>query len=504
MGGRERRADVRRGAARTWKADLDRFVNGVVRRRRIPGLALGFLRDRRVVLARGYGERDVSGGRPATPDTVFGIASMTKSFTALAVLRLQELHRLRVSDPVVRHLPQFRTPDPRWTRRITLHHFLTHSSGLPPLPSIYYTSGRSLERDPPYDPKVARRVGIDPDHPPIDTYEQLLDYLGTTRYRLLGPPGRYFSYSNEGFGLLGAVVERASGRTYESFLEEEVLRPAGMLHSTFDTGIMRRGPEVTKLYSPNWTRPHRPKVESEEWWEDTCLRAAGALRTNVRDLLRYLEIFLHDGRVEGRQVVSPSSVRAMTRPYVPVGPGTFYGYGLFVRPDHHGFLLAYHPGGLKGVSSEFAVVPSAGVGGVVLANSDDAPSALPLEAGMNALLGLPRAAPFADVPHRARPSVPLVEYAGWYCSGEGIWCRVRARRDHLQADFVGIEITARGLRLWPAGPDAFFRRAGGRTTWVHFARDARGRIWSVHLGVRLVRRRDPTQLPAARTGKLVW
>ncbi|MGI0156212.1 MAG: serine hydrolase domain-containing protein, partial [Thermoplasmata archaeon] len=195
-------------------AAFDAFARGWVRARKVPGLSLAVVERGRRPVARGYGFRDVAARLPATPRTVYGIASVTKSFTALAILRLEEAGKLTTDDPVVRHLPEFGTPEPRWTRRIRLHHFLTHSSGLPPLPSIYYSSIRSSARDPPYDPRVARRVGVDPDHRPIDTYEQLMEHLRTTRYRLLGPPGRYFSYSNEAFGLLGAVIERLTGRTY--------------------------------------------------------------------------------------------------------------------------------------------------------------------------------------------------------------------------------------------------------------------------------------------------
>ena len=483
---------------------LDRWTHRVMRQGRIPGLALGLVRGGRTVLARGYGFRDRAHRAPATPDTIFGIASMTKSFTALSILRLQEEGKLRVTDPVVRHLPEFRTPEPRRTRRITLEHFLTHSSGLPPLPSIYYTSGRSVARDPPYDPRVARRVGIDPDHPPIDTYEGLMEFLATTRYRLLGPPGAHFSYSNEGFGLLGAVIERASGRPYERYVEEGILRPAGMDHSTFDTGIMFRFPEVTTLYSPNWLRPKGPLVPSQEWWEDTCLRAAGALRTNVTDLLRYLRLFLSEGRVGRERIVTAESLRAMLAPRVPVQPGVYYGYGIAVRPEYHGRLLAFHDGGLKGVASEFAVLPRDGVGGAVLANADGAPSPRVLQAGINQLLGLPLREPFLPVPPRSRAAPPLAPYGGWYCSGEGIWCRIVPRHDHLRADFVGIELVERGLALWPADPDGFVVRRKGSTGYVRFERDPRGRVWAAHIGWRLVRRRRPGELAGARLGRLVW
>jgi CubicO group peptidase (beta-lactamase class C family) len=483
---------------------LHRWTERVMRRGKIPGLSLGLVRKGRLLLAQGYGYRDRERQLPATSDTVYGIASMTKSFTALAVLRLKEHGLLRVRDPVVRHLPEFRTPDPRWTRKITLHHLLTHSSGLPPLPSIYYTSGRSIARDPPYDPKVARKVGVDPDHPPIDTYEGLMNYLATERYRLLGPPGRFFSYSNEGFGLLGAVVERASGRTYERFVEEEILRPAGMHRTTFDTGIMFRYPEVTTLYSPNWKRGKGPLVASQEWWEDTCLRAAGALRTNVDDLLAYLEVYLHAGKVGRERVVSPESVNAMLRPRIEIQPGLSYGYGITVRPDYHGTLLAFHGGGLKGVSSLFAVLPHAGIAGTVLANADQVPSGLALQGGVNQLLGLPMRTPFVDVPPPGPKPASLAEYGGWYCSGEGIWIEVTPRRDHLRFDFRGIELTKRGLRLRPHGNDGFVVRTRGETDWLRFERTAAGRLWAVHQGWRVVRRRDPRTLARARKGRMVW
>ena len=305
-------------------------------RSRTPGLSLGLLRPERKPFATGYGYRNREAKLPATERTVYGIASVTKSFIALAILRLAEHRLLRVSDPVVRYLPELRLRGASERHPIRIGHFLTHSSGLPPLPSLTYTSLRSLRRNPPFDVRVGRKVGIDLDHAPIDTYEELMRYLSDERYMLLGPPGTVFSYSNESYGLLGAIIERVSGRTYESFLEEEVFRPARTRSSSFDTGIVFRQPEVTTLYSPRRTGARHPLVASEEWWEDTCVRGAGALRTNVVDLLQYLQLFLNEGRVDRERIVSAQSVREMFRPRIPIRTGVFYGYGLAVRPDYHG------------------------------------------------------------------------------------------------------------------------------------------------------------------------
>ena len=483
---------------------VDAWAGKVIRRGRIPGLSLGLVDHGRHVVARGYGYRDRERRLPATTATVYGVASVTKSFTALAILRLEEHGLLKVQDPVIRHLPEFGTPEPRWTRRIRLHHFLTHSSGLPPLPSIYYASARSLALEPPYEPRVARRVGVDPGHAPIDTYEEMLEFLRTEPYRLLGPPGAQFSYSNEAFGLLGAVIERVSGRTYESYLEEEILRPAGMVRSTFDSGIMFRFPEVTALYSPKWGDPRRRLVRGEQWWEDTCLRACGALRTNVDDLFRYLEIYLHDGRVDREQIVSRSSLARMLAPHVPIQPGQYYGYGITVRPDHHGTLVASHSGGLKGVSSEFAVVPAKRLGGAVLSNADQVPAPEVLRGAINLALGLPAPTPFIDPPTPGARPRSIREYAGWYCSGEGIWARMTARRDSLRIDFRGIEEVRQGILVRPYGPDLFVLREAGQRFPLRFLRDARGRIASAFIGWRVVRRRRPGELKLARRGRMVW
>jgi len=484
--------------------EVDRIIRRGMARAKTPGVAFGLIRPGKRVYAKGYGFRNREAGLPATPRTVFGIASVTKSFTALSILRLAEDGELRVSNPVTRHLPELKIPGASSRRPIRIHHFLTHSSGLPPLPSIYYTSMRSLRRDPPYDPKVARRVGIDPDHVPIDTYEQLLRYLSEEKYTLLGPPGRFFSYSNEGFGLLGAIVERVSGRTYESFVEEEILRPAGMSSTTFDPGILLRQPEVTTLYSPKWTGKRHGLVPSEDWWEEPCMRGAGSLRTNVLDLLRYLQIFLRNGRVDGERIVSARSVALMTRPHVEVGPGEYYGYGLSVRPDHHGTFVVSHSGGLPGVSSHIIAVPRRGIAGAILSNAGQSPAPGWLGAAINVALGLPAKTPYEEVPRASRIPGPIRPYAGWYCSGEGIWLELRPRRGYLRADFRGIELIAKSLKLRPAGKDEFVVNHQGARDSYRFLRDASGRINSVFLGARVVRRRRPSELPLAARGRMVW
>ena len=481
------------------------FAERWLRRWRVPGAAVAVVERGHPTVFRSYGYRNRERRLPVTERTVFGLASVTKSFTALAILRLQEEGKLSVHDPVVRHLPEFGTPDARATRKITLHHFLTHSSGLPPLPSIYYTTVRALHDDPPFDPRAARRVGIDPDHAPIDSYAEMMEYLRTERYRLLGPPGARFSYSNEGFGLLGAVVESVTGRTHESYLEEAILRPAGMRSTTYDPGVLFRYPEVTTLYSPRRSGVRRGWVPSETWWNDSCLRACGGLRSNTEDLARYLELYLREGRVDGERIVSAASVRAMTRPYVPLEGGVSYGYGIEVRPDYPGSPIWFHSGGLPGVSSHFVVAPRGGIAGVVLTNAEGVSAPRVVMAEINARLGLPLDTPSFGVPAIVtRADHPLREYEGWFCSGEGIWARVTALGGGLRLDFRGIEFVQENLRARPAGHDRFVLHVGGAPGQVRFERDGRGRVTMLFVGHRLLRRRTPAERRGARYGRAVW
>jgi CubicO group peptidase (beta-lactamase class C family) len=499
------RGRAHRVGSRATSADLDAFVRRLVRAGRVPGLAVALARAGRPTLLRGYGWRDREARLPITGDTVFGIASMTKSFTAVAILALQEDGRLRVTDPVVRHLPEFRTPDARTSSRVRLHHLLTHSSGLPPLPSIYYEMLRSERADPTSDFRELRRVGFDTEREPIERYDDLLEYLAHERYRVLGAPGEFFSYSNEGFGLLGAIVERVSGRSYESFVEDRILRPSGMRRTTFDSGVMFRQPEVATLYTSVKRGRGTRVVRSPLWHEMSCLRATGGLRSTLSDLLRYLEIFRTDGRAGRERILSAASVRAMLSPHVPASPGRFYGYGLYVVPDFPGGRVIYHSGGLKGVSSIFAVLPEAGITGAALSNLDGAPSHLALTAAIDRELGLRLTTPFVRYVRRREPPRNLRRYAGEYRSGEGIWLRVRPGRRDLRVDFTGIEITNRNKRAVPVGPDSFvFGRRGDEFYLRFFSEGPRAAPYAVQAGSRVVRRRSPAEIARAKARGWTW
>ncbi|MBA2237698.1 MAG: serine hydrolase [Lysobacter sp.] len=168
--------------------------------------AVMVMRGDAAILSKGYGIADRGRGVAATDRTLFQLASVTKPFTAAAILKLQMEGRLRVTDPVTRFFDDV----PADKRAITIHQLLTHTSGMPHRVGICWPPSSKLDRD----GYVREVLAADLD----------------------AAPGRAFAYSNDGYGLLGAIIERASGRSYEQYLREELFAPAGMTRTgyTFD------------------------------------------------------------------------------------------------------------------------------------------------------------------------------------------------------------------------------------------------------------------------------
>ncbi|MEO3766528.1 serine hydrolase domain-containing protein [Streptomyces sp. B8F3] len=277
-----------------------------------------------VVAARGGTSVTCSGRGPADPgtggrarcDTVYDIASMTKQFTAAAIVKLQTEGRLRVADPLSRHLDGV----PADKRGITLHHLLTHTAGLP----------ESLGDD--YDP-VSRTALV----------------FAAFATPLRSPPGERHAYSNTGYSLLAAVVEEASGTDYESYLAGHLFRPAGMT----DTGYVLPGWDPDRI-AVEYDRKGRPqgKPMDHPWADDGPywhLRGNGGMLSTARDMLRWHRALLGD------RVLPEQAKKLLFTRYVPEGggAGSFYGYGWSLL-DLDGAPLATHDGGNDWTSGRVA------------------------------------------------------------------------------------------------------------------------------------------------------
>lgn len=460
----------------SWMYQFEAFAGKLLTTHKVPGFSVGLAKDGETIWSQGFGYRNAAEGLPATATTVHGIGSVTKSMTCVAIMQLVEQGKLKVDDPVVKYLPEFRTPDPNHTQKVTIHHFMTHSAGLPPLPSLYPAMLASMKDDPGAK-QVMEKMGAMPE---INTYAELMDYIAEQKFELLGEPGTHFSYSNDGYGLLGAIIERVTGASYEAYMQEHLLGPAGMVDSTLQAEAVQKHPEATMLYVNN--PANGGAVEpSPIWWQAPSMLAAGFMRSTVVDMLRYMEIFRTGGMVGKERLLSRASVEAMTRPHIQSGPATYYGYGLMLTPKYHGVSLVEHGGAIKGCAAQVLCVPEIGLTGVAFSNLGGVPTMKTLMGGVNAYLGLPLDTPRVAFSDFDCPAELLPTYAGEYKSGEGARMVISVEEGQLVVETEGKKFPAR-----PVGEHMFVLQVPDRESTITFLHDAQGKVKGGAFGLRII------------------
>jgi CubicO group peptidase (beta-lactamase class C family) len=256
---------------------------------------------------KGFGLAHRAAKVAAGCDTAYDIMSMTKQFTAAAILKLEMMGELRVTDP----MSKFVGPVPDDKRAITLHHLLTHTSGLTDQLGGDY---EALSR------------------------EEMLD--GALESELRSVPGSEYSYSNLGYSILAAIVEKASGTSYERFLTSHLFEPAGMRQTGYvlpEWKPDRVAVEYDKNGEPKGRPFDHPWAEDGPYWN---LRGNGGLLSTARDMFRW------HAALEGDEVLSKSAKDKMFEPHVPEEEGgdSYYGYGWVVSPTDEGRIV-WHDGG---------------------------------------------------------------------------------------------------------------------------------------------------------------
>lgn len=465
--------------------EIMEYGSKIVDKYKIPGLAIGLAKDGEVIWEKGYGYRDVEKELPMTSDTVVGIGSVTKSFTSVAIMQLQETGRLSVHDPVVKYLPEFKTPDAAQTEQITIHHFMTHTAGIPPLPTLFAALKNSIANDPRVDgtEESDEEKELKAKIPSVETYEELLAYIAELEYELLGAPGEVFSYSNDCYALLGTIVERVSGQTYEEYVKEHILDPCGMKNSVFHLTELEGHEDVATLYNSQKKDGETVVYESNNPWDAPSMRAAGFLKSTVNDMLKYAQIFSNAGKVGDSQVLSNESVEQMCAPHIEIGKGQYYGYGLMITPDFFGYKLVEHGGSVKGVAAQMNIIPELGLTGMSLTNLGGVPSTKLLFSAFGDYLGKSVTESHIVYEEIEESVEALQEYEGEFLSGEGSKIRFHVKDEKLcisSEDFDALELTS-------VGNDWFTLPFRESETPIHFVRNGEeGTIIRVAFGFRQI------------------
>ncbi|QHS24066.1 beta-lactamase family protein [Virgibacillus sp. MSP4-1] len=358
------------------------------------GTAVGVLKKGVVIYQRGFGVLDLQSRSPVTSNSLFGTASISKSFAALAIMILEEQGLLSVHDPVVKYVPGFKLKRISNMRKIKIHHLLSHTSGLAPVK-------RDENRN---------------------RFKDEKNFLMRGDHSILGDPGQYFSYSNDMFSLLGEIIEKTSGKLFRRFITEEILRPLEMNRTTLSIEEIHKMNQVSTPYTYNKEkRAHR----KEAWPPLGIYEVGGGVRSTVLDLLEYGDLFLNHGKIGDEELLSPAAVKRMYQPYAKISQNKYYGYALNVTSDYHGYTLVEHGGSQPGVSSHFGFVPEEDLVVVVLSNVSDLPAGdIWLEA-VNTALGIPMEEKDEGFPESSLSEAQWQRLMGTYSSDEGHWLEVK-------------------------------------------------------------------------------
>lgn len=334
---------------------IDSLMRAFMDRSRVPGIAYGIVVDGQLLHVAAMGLREVPSRSPVDTSSVFRIASMTKSFTALAILQLRDAGKLSLDDPAERYVPELRTL--RYPTsdapRITVRHLLSHAAGFP--------------EDNPWGDQQ------------LDRTDAELTQMLRGGIPFSNVPGVAYEYSNYGFAILGRIIRNVSGQPYATYIQEHVLRPLGMTSTTMQS---REVPAVRLA--------HGYRLQDGQWREEPALPdgafgSMGGMLTSSADLSRWVGLMLsawppRDGAES--PVLKRSSLREMQQVWrFSGGTATFntqrnalsmtsggYGFGLRVSQNCLFNHIVAHSGGLPGFGSQMRWLPEQGVGIVALGN----------------------------------------------------------------------------------------------------------------------------------------
>lgn len=379
-----------------------------------PGAAVLVMIDGKPVLRKGYGVADIEKRTPITPETIFRIGSITKQFTAVAVLQLVQAGKLSLDDPIGKWVPDFDTQG----KPITIEHLLSHTSGIPS-----YTAG------PAYIAGMARDV----------TPAQILGMVADQPMEF--EPGERFKYSNTNYVLLGMAIERASGLSYADYLHRHICKPLGLSNTRYG-----RNDEPTDRHA----RGYNPG-DAEGWVPALPLSmtqpyAAGAIESTVDDLARWTAA-LADGKAVDRALLE----RAWT-PFKTSSQPSRYGFGWAIRiDDAHDERWIGHGGGINGFKTDAVWIPEKKVYVAVLRNTpgDPPPEGLVRQLAQEAV-GRP-------VKRRVAITLPaetLERYVGVYTLSPDFTLTVTREGEKLFIQGTG----QRPAQVYAESQDAFFAR----------------------------------------------
>eukprot|EP01136_Pigoraptor_vietnamica_P012418 Opistho-1_new@52325 len=328
---------------------LNTYIEKGMKDWQIPGLAIAIVKDGKVVLMKGFGERNIQTHEKVDENTLFMIASNSKLFTGTALSQLAFNKKLTLNDKITQHFPDFQLYDKNVTAQVTIKDMLSHHIGTKTFQGDFTFWDGNLSR------------------------KQIID-----RMRLLKPIGLFrqdFGYCNSCFLTAGEIIPKVSGKPWEVYVYDSILLPLGMKNTHMLTTGMSMRPNVSRPYSTSFTGD----LHELPYDQVDNLGPAGSMVSNVKDMARWLQLQLDSGRYEGKRILPWPVIRA-TRDMATVissrknsaYPTHYTGYGLGVfMTDYNGKQVYWHTGGAFGFVTNTCFVPEENLGITILTNNDN-------------------------------------------------------------------------------------------------------------------------------------
>lgn len=318
------------------------------------GMAIAVVKNERVIFEKYLGMADVDKNIKVSKNTLFYIASITKSFTAMAALRLEAKGKLDFDKSLAEFFPDIDFDPKLKADSITIPHLMVHTSG--------------IENNP---------IGIVSAYTGFHDREKLLTELAQFTAVNTNAPFGEFEYTNLGYIILGMIMERELGADWKSLVQQEVLEPLKMKHtSTHMSTAIKQGWEIAKPHTQNNDENQLTRLSLEK--KDNTMHAAGGILSTAEDMARYMVVALNNGEIDGEQVIDSNLVKDSQLKHAKQNRMWYdlkrFGYGSGgwnIATTPLGDTLVHHYGSFTGMHPQFSFVRETGVGVVIMANEGE-------------------------------------------------------------------------------------------------------------------------------------
>jgi len=321
---------------------------------KIPGLSVGIVEHGKPIYAKGFGARNVEKNLPFTENTLFGIGSISKSFTALSLLQLVQEGKINLQDPVHKYL-NFKLGDNK--NPIKICHLLSHSSGIPELSANVVA--------------LVRQLGNIDVTVPMSSWNDFFLHINNATTEFFDVPDKYFFYNNDMFTCIGLIIEKLTNMKFETYVKKNILQPLNMHRSIYLKEDFEKDTNVLTGYIPS---------EQKELYKETShpfdkiVYAPGGLVSSAREMQNYLITLINGGIFNNSRIIQQSLLEQMWTPYIKIpeetlgGKDAWYGFGWVIEKDFFGHRLIHHGGDVGSSTAFLALLPEEKMGVILGAN----------------------------------------------------------------------------------------------------------------------------------------